>query len=102
MDPNRAVINTTGMPERRSLVDMIGDPEKIKLTLTPVEVISDRMTLTNCDLGWMFNGIGTSRVKQLDGNLKEKARLPKLLDPELELSSKDLTNFEVVRKAKRK
>ena len=102
VDPNRAVINTTGMPERRSLVDMIGDPEKIKLTLTPVEVISDRMTLTNCDLGWMFNGIGTSRVKQLDGNLKEKARLPKLLDPELELSSKDLTNFEVVRKAKRK
>ncbi len=103
VDPTRHFINITGFPVRRSLLELLGgEPDKIQSTLSPVEVISDRMTLDNCVGGWVFNGVGASRVKQLDGNLKEKDRQPKLLDPDLEMISKDLTNFEVVSKKSRR
>jgi hypothetical protein len=98
VDPKREIINTTGLPDRRSLIELIGNPDKIKLTLSPVEVTSDRMTLTNCDLAWLFNGPGTSRVKQLSGNLTDVQRTPRLLAADLKREGVDLTDFEVVAK----
>jgi len=114
VDPDRVVINDTGLPQKRSLVDLIGDPTKDN-TLTPVEVISDSMTLNSCDSAWMFNGAGTSRVKQIKGDLPVSKRNPKLLsqrrseeDPKakpefyLEMDGTDLTNFSVVKKTNSK
>ncbi len=106
VDPNRSIINKTGFPERRSLIDLIGDPVKIKMTLTPVDIVSDRMTLTKCDHAWIFKGIGTSRIKTIDGDLPEAKRSPQLLgddlENDLEVNSTDLANFSVVKKSGRK
>ena len=98
VDPSRELINSTGFPEKRSLIEMVGELAKTKLN-TPVKVNSDHITLTNCDDGWVFNGIGSIRVKQLDGDLQESHRAPKLMDEDLELKGTDLTNFSVVKKA---
>lgn len=101
VDPTRTIINSTGFPERRSLVELIGDPVKIKMTLSPVEITSDRMTLTKSDFGWIFNGVGSSRIKTIDGDLQPAHHTPKLLNDDLEVNSKDLTNFSVVKKSGR-
>ena len=98
VDPKRTIINSTGFPESRSLVELIGDPKKIEMTLSPVELISDRMNLTNCDLGWIFNGIGSSRIKELGGVLLESHRVPKLTDTDLKLDGTDYSNFSVLKK----
>ncbi len=98
VDPARAIINSTGLPEKRSLIELIGDPQKIQMTLSPVEVLSDRMTLKKCDYAWVFNGIGSSRIKKLDGDLTDKSRLPKLVADDLKMDSEDTTNFSVVKK----
>ncbi len=100
VDPSRELINGTGFPEKRSLIEMVGELAKTKLN-TPIRVNSDHITLTNCDGGWVFNGIGSSRVKQLDGDVLEGHRTPKLMDEDLELKVTDLTNFSVVKKAGR-
>lgn len=100
VDPTRELINGTGFPEKRSLIEIVGELARTKLN-TPVKVNSDHVTLTNCDDGWIFNGIGSSRVKQLDGDLLESHRVPKLTDEDLELKGTDLTNFSVVKKAGR-
>ncbi len=100
VDPSRELINGTGFPEKRSLIELVGELAKTKLT-TPVKVNSDHITLTNCDGGWVFNGIGSSRVKLLDGDISESNRMPKLMDEDLELKGTDLTNFSVVKKAGR-
>jgi hypothetical protein len=100
VDPPRELINGTGFPEKRSLIEIIGELAKTKLT-TPVKVNSDHLTLTNCDGGWVFNGIGSSRVKQLDGDLLDSQRMPKLMDEDLEQKGTDLTNFSVIKRAGR-
>ena len=99
VDPRRELINATGFPEKRSLVDLIGDPKKITITQTPVVLESDNMTLTDCDVGWIFNGAGSSQVKQLDGNLTDLQRKPRLPD-DLEMVGNDLANFKVVEKVR--
>ena len=100
VDPSRELINGTGFPEKRSLIELVGELAKTKLN-TPVRVNSDHLTLTNCDGSWVFNGIGSSRVKKLDGDLPESQRVPKLMDEELEQKGTDLSNFSVVKKAGR-
>lgn len=100
VDPTRELINGTGFPEKRSLIEIVGELAKTKLN-TPVKVNSDQITLTNCDNAWIFNGIGSSRVKQLDGDIPERNRAPKLTDDDLELKGTDFTNFSVVKKAGR-
>jgi hypothetical protein len=100
VDPSRELINGTGFPEKRSLIEMVGELAKTNLS-TPVKVNSDHLTLTNCDGGWVFNGVGSSRVKLLDGNVSESNRVPKLMDEDLELKGIDLTNFSVIKKAGR-
>ena len=97
VDPPRELINGTGFPEKRSLIEIVGELAKTNLT-TPVKVNSDHLTLTNCDGGWVFNGIGSSRVKQLDGDLSESQRMPKLMDEDLEQKGTDLTNFSVAKR----
>ena len=104
VDPTRELINSTRYPEKRSLDEIVDDPKKTIMTRTPVVVNSDRMTLTDCDVGWIFNGIGSSRVKQLDGDSVDSHRVPKLsnADLQLELEGKDSTDFTVVKKPGRK
>ena len=75
VDPTRELINSTRYPEKRSLDEIVDDPKKTIMTRTPVVVNSDRMTLTDCDVGWVFNGICSSRVKLLDGDLSESNRV---------------------------
>lgn len=98
VDPSRELINGTGFPEKRSLIELVGELAKTKLN-TPVKVNSDHLTLTNCDGSWVFNGIGSSRVKHRDGDLSESQWEPKLMDDDLEQKGTDLSNFSVVKKA---
>lgn len=100
VDPTRELINGTGFPEKRSLIELVGELAKTKLN-TPVRVNSDHLTLTNCDGSWVFNGIGSSRVKQRDGDLSDSQWEPKLMDDDLEQKGTDLSNFSVVKKAGR-
>ena len=108
VDPDRLQINKTGLPQLRSLEDLIGGNPEENNTLTPVIVISDHMKLTKCDSPWIFRGAGTSQIKQIEGDLPVSRRKPKLLprllpdDSEedyLEMDGTDLTNFSVVKKA---
>ncbi len=107
VDPSRVLINQTRFPEKRSLLELIGDPDKIQTTLSPVHVLSDRMTLTRCNNSWVFNGIGSSKIKRIDGDLSEERRMPVLLDEDkdvdddkdLKMTTTDLTNFSVIRKS---
>lgn len=109
VDPSRVLINQTRFPEKRSLLELIGDPDKILTTLSPVEILSDRMTLTKCNHAWIFNGVGSSNIKKIDGDLSDELRKPILVDEDkdvendkdLKMSSTDLTNFSVIRKSGR-
>jgi len=95
VDPSRSVINATMQPKRRSLIELMGDPEKIETTQMPVEVNGDRMTLTDCVRGWMFSGAGSSQIRQLDGNLPEKKRLPEI-SSEMQFDSRNTTLHKIV------
>lgn len=95
VDPGRIVINATMQPKRRSLIELMGDPEKTETTQMPVEVNGDLMTLNDCVRGWMFLGAGSSQIKQVDGNLPENKRLPQI-SPGMQLDLRDTTPFKIV------
>ncbi len=96
VDPKAEIINGIDLSERRSLIELIGNPGKNELVSTPIQVVGECMTLMNCQYAWIFNGIGTSRIKKLDGDVSDANRIPKLLKiDELQRLGTDLTNFEV-------
>ncbi len=101
VDPTRALLDGADLAEKRNLNELIGSSANAKITVTPIEVLSDRMTLNHCMLGWYFNGVGSSRIKLIDGDIPKSNRAPKLAE-DLELDGTDLTNFAVIPKKRRK
>ncbi|MEQ1826871.1 MAG: protein kinase [Pirellula sp.] len=97
IDPSREIINSTGLPERRTLIEIIGDPKLVLRTQSPVEIESGSITLTDCDMTWLFNGPGTSRIKQIQAS-DSVDREPRLTQPELVRTGADLFDFSVVEK----
>ncbi len=100
VDPTRALLDGADSTEKRNLFELMGNEANTKITVTPIEVSSDRMTLNHCKLGWYFNGVGSSRIKQFDGDMPKRDRAPKLSE-DLELNRTDLTDFTVIQKKRR-
>ena len=100
VDPTRALLDGADVTEKRNLNELMGNEANTKITVTPIEVLSDRMTLNHCKLGWYFNGVGSSRIKQVDGDIPKSDRVLKLAE-DLELNGTDLTDFTVIPKKRR-
>ena len=101
VDPSQSILNDADLAEKRSLAELMEQPWGSNVTGTAIEVLSDRMTLNDCKLAWFFNGVGSARIKQIDGNLPKGNRVPKL-GAELELDGLDLTDFAVIDKKRDK
>jgi serine/threonine protein kinase len=104
IDPSRIIIEDVGMPKRSTLADLLKSSKKPDSPLP--ETGGERMTLTNCDHSWIFNGTGTAKVVQLDGNLAKDRQVPTLLQQggtlgdELEMEKLGEFQFVVRRKPK--
>ncbi len=104
VDPSRIIIEDVGMPKRSTLADLLKSSKKPDSPLPNTG--GDRMTVTNCDYSWIFNGTGTARVVQLDGNLPKDRQSPMLLaqggtlGDELEMEKLGEFQFVVRRKPK--
>jgi eukaryotic-like serine/threonine-protein kinase len=102
VDPSREIINSTGLPERRTLVEIIGDPKVVQRTQSPIEIGAERIDLLDCDMPWLFNGPGASRVKQIEVRNTSRDMVTKtnpfLTKPDLALNGSNLLDFSVVLK----
>jgi serine/threonine protein kinase len=77
LDPSRMIIEDVGMPKRSTLADLLKTSKKPD---SPLPITGgDRMFLTNCEYSWIFNGTGTVKVEQLDGNIPQNRQSPTLL-----------------------
>lgn len=96
VDPQGEVISGADLSERRSLIELIGSRGTSDWVSTPIQVVGDCMTLKNCQYAWIFNGIGSSRIKLIAGDLAGDKQVPKILKiDELQRQGTDLTNFSV-------
>jgi len=106
VDPRREFMDEAELSERLGLKDRIGIAVKSEGSLKPVEIVSHQLTLKNCKRVWVFNGTGSSQIKQLKSDLIGDKLTPKLLNTRenehvLTQHGTDLTNFEVT-EAKKK
>jgi serine/threonine protein kinase len=94
VDPTRQLINATGLPERRTLIEVLGDPEVVKQSQSPVKIKADLVSLKSCKWIWLFNGPGSSEINSIQSDPKNEAA-PRLGE-RLDRVGDDLKNFSVV------
>lgn len=99
IDPKREIIGTE-LPDKRVLIELIGslnsDVGPSEAGSSPVAVVAQQLSLSNCASTWVFNGAGSSHIQKLKCDLPSEKQLPVLaFGKMLERKGVDLTNFEV-------
>ena len=92
VDPKREFIDLRELTEKLGLKEPIGLIEPVEPSPPQVAVFSDLLILKKCKYVWVFNGAGTSRVKQINCDITGEMLLK---TNKLTQKGADLTNFEI-------